>query len=262
MLVRLYTSIVILLFRFLLPLINKERQIESLVDKLCGRLKESNNEVQEHYISYCLMLIKYTDKSLTKLSDNISYYTDKLKNPKVYNNFNIIISANSKMAKPAIKDILNELTSKIERIVKDEDFAIMHSQKTPGKRKYYLFLICLIFNPFFIYLLYLYEGLTTVKKKAPKITNHESSEDDFEPLQLLSKRSAKCRSRVKRRLLEDDGEEEEISHKSVVSNTRKTVKIKNNEDFETDDGKIQVTKPTTRQNRILRSSRKNPRNQS
>jgi len=128
----------LLLFRFLLPLINKERQIESLVDKLCIRLKESDNTIQEYYISYCLTLIKYTDKSLTKLSDNISYYTNKLKNPRVYNNFNIIISANSKMAKPATKEILNELTSKIEKIVKDEDFAVLLSQKTPGKRKYYL----------------------------------------------------------------------------------------------------------------------------
>jgi len=88
------------------------------------------------------MIIKYTDKSLTKLSDNISYYNDKLKNPKVYNNFNILISTNSKMVKPATKDILNELTSKIEKIVKDEDFAIPLFQKTPGKRKYYLYLKC------------------------------------------------------------------------------------------------------------------------
>lgn len=150
-----YTNILVLcfyFFRFLLPLINKERQIESLVDKLCLRLKESDNKIQEYYISYCLMLIKYTDKSLTKLSDNISYYTDKLKNPKVYNNFNMIISASSKMAKPATKEILNELTSKIEKIVKDEDFAVMLSQKTPGKRKYYLYLNS--FNQLFTYYIY------------------------------------------------------------------------------------------------------------
>lgn len=135
-------TITLLLFRFLLPLINKERQVESLVDKLCIRLKESNDKIQQYYISYCLTLIKYTDKSLTKLTDNVSYYTDKLKNPKVYNNFNTLISANSKMAKPTTKEILNELTSKIEKIVKDEDFAVLLSQKTPGKRKYYFNLKC------------------------------------------------------------------------------------------------------------------------
>lgn len=83
------------------------------------------------------MIIKYSDKSLTKLSDNISAYTDTLKYPRVYFNFNTIISTNSRMVKPATKIILSELSSKIEQIVKDEDFvATALSHKTPGKRKY------------------------------------------------------------------------------------------------------------------------------
>lgn len=124
-----------LYFRFLLQLNYKERQIETLVDKLCIRLKESTDDTQAYYLSHCLMLIKHTDKSLAKLSDNISYYTDKLKLPKVYDNFNLLINSNSKMMKPGTKEILAELTSKIENIVLNEDFALPHS-KTPGKRKY------------------------------------------------------------------------------------------------------------------------------
>lgn len=118
------------------PLINKDRQVESIVDKLCIRLKESTDDIQAYYISYCLMTIKYTEKSLSKLSDNITYYSTKLKNPKVYNSFNILISSNSRMAKPVIKEILTELTNKIEKIVQDEDFAIPIFKKTPGKREY------------------------------------------------------------------------------------------------------------------------------
>lgn len=119
----------------MLPLITKERQLETLVDKLCLRLKESINENQASYVSYCLMLIKYTDKSLTKLSDNISIYSDKLKYPKVYHNFSTLLSTNSRLVKPATKEILSELNEKIDKIVKDESFAIPLSQKTPGKRK-------------------------------------------------------------------------------------------------------------------------------
>lgn len=123
----------ILLFRFLLSLINKGRQVETLVDKLCIRLKESVNEIQAHYISSCLVFIKHSEKSLTKLSDNISCYSDQLRNPLVYNNFNQIISDNSRMT----KSILSEFTSNIERIVRDENFAIIQqSRKTPGKRNY------------------------------------------------------------------------------------------------------------------------------
>lgn len=126
----------ILHFRFLLPFINKDRQVEFLVDKLCLRLKDSSNDAQAYYISYCLVFIKHSDKSLIKLSDNMPRYTDKLKNPKVYKNFNQIISDNSRMAKPHIKDILSELTEKIEKVVQDEDFiTVQPSQKTLGKGK-------------------------------------------------------------------------------------------------------------------------------
>lgn len=86
-----------------------------------------------------MVLIKHTDKSLIKLSDNISHYTDKLKLPKVYDNFNLLISSNSRMMKPETKEILAELTSKIEKIVLNEDFDLPVPLKTPGKRKYLLF---------------------------------------------------------------------------------------------------------------------------
>lgn len=66
----------------------------------------------------------------------MSHYSEKLKNPKVYNNFNILISSNSRLAKPTTKEILSELTNKIEKIVQYEDFVIPLSQKTPRKRKY------------------------------------------------------------------------------------------------------------------------------
>lgn len=82
------------------------------------------------------MIIKYTDKSLIKLSENVSSYSDKLTDPKVYDNFNTLISTNSRSAKPSTKDILNELSDQIEKIVKKEHFVIPTSQKKPGKRKY------------------------------------------------------------------------------------------------------------------------------
>lgn len=134
-----YLLLSLLFYRFLLPFISKERQIEALVDKLCTRLKASNNDVQASYISYCLMIIKYTDKSLIKLSENISYYSDKLKNPKVYINFTTLINNNSRLAKSAVKDILMELTTKIEKIVEDEEFDIPFSHKTSGKRNYKIY---------------------------------------------------------------------------------------------------------------------------
>lgn len=136
----------------MLPLITKERQIESLIEKLCIRLKESYDDTQASYVSYCLIRLKFTDKTLTNFLDNIDHYTDKLKNPKVYNNFNLIISTNSRLAKPTTKDILSEITKKIEKIVQDENFAIIHTQKTPPKRKYFIILwFKILFNYYYYY---------------------------------------------------------------------------------------------------------------
>lgn len=81
------------------------------------------------------MIIKYTEKSLIKLSENLSLYSDKLTNPDVYDNFNVLISTNSRLAKPTTKDILTELSNQIEKMAIEEDFIVPLSQKKPGKRK-------------------------------------------------------------------------------------------------------------------------------
>jgi len=111
----------------------------------------------------------------------------------------------------------------------------------------------------------LYLGLNTVKKKPPITVTNESSDDEIEPLQLVTKRSARCRSRVKRRLIENDSEEEndeEIARTSGVSNVQKILHIKAKEDSETDDEKINVIKRTTKRNKFGSLSKKNTRHKS
>lgn len=80
---------------------------------------------------------------------------------------------------------------------------------------------------------------------------------------MVTKRSARCRNKVKRRLMENDSEEEEnneeIAHTSGVTNVKKIVHIQDNEDSETDDDKINVIKRTTRRNKFGSLSKKNPR---
>lgn len=80
---------------------------------------------------------------------------------------------------------------------------------------------------------------------------------------MVTKRSARCRSKVKRRLLENNTEEEEndeeIARTSGVSNVQKILRIKVNEDSESDDEKINVIKRTKRQNKFGSLNKKNPR---
>lgn len=104
-----------------------------------------------------------------------------------------------------------------------------------------------------------------MKKKPPVTVANESSDDEIEPLQLVTKRSARCRSRVKRRLVENDSEEEndeEIARTSGVSNVQKILHIKSKEDSETDDEKINVIKRTTRRNKLGSLCKKTTRRES
>jgi len=144
------------------------------------------------------------------------------------------------MAKPATKEILNELTRKIEKIVEDHDTADPILIKNPRKCKYYLYLKCLVLINIFLYLYYLYLGLSTVKKKIPISIANESSENEIEPLKLVTKQSGRCHSKVKRKLIEKNSEggenDEELAH------------IKANEDSETDYSDINIIKRAKRQN--------------
>lgn len=92
-----------------------------------------------------------------------------------------------------------------------------------------------------------------MKKKPPITVAKEFSDDEIEPLQLVTKRSARCRSRVKRRLIENDSEEEnyeKIARMSGVSNVQKILHIKAKEDSDSDDEKVNVIKRTTRRNKF------------
>lgn len=97
---------IIFLDRFLLPLINKDKQMESLVDKLCQRFRASTTERQWSDIAFCLSLIQYSDRSLRRLTENFQCYFDKLNTNKVYEAFESIIAQALKTNKPERKVIV------------------------------------------------------------------------------------------------------------------------------------------------------------
>jgi len=84
--------------------------MESLVDKLCQRLRVSTNERQWSDIAYCLSLFQYTDRSIRKLTENFICFSDKLYVDSVYDAFHKILaqaSKNLKGEKEASKSRLN-----------------------------------------------------------------------------------------------------------------------------------------------------------
>ena len=102
------------IMKHLFEYIDKDKQAESLVEKLCHRFRGARTEEQWCSLSYCLTLLPYNDKALKKLVDNIQCYYDKLFNIDVYQNFRTIIEKSQKTIKAENPEFLNDFEVKIE----------------------------------------------------------------------------------------------------------------------------------------------------
>lgn len=102
--------------KYLFELIHKDRPAENLVEKLCGRFRNTNTERQWRDISFCLSLLNPTEKTMRRLIDNLPKYKDKLHYDEIYDCFKVIISnANKQIMKPALKDLAKEFETKLEK---------------------------------------------------------------------------------------------------------------------------------------------------
>lgn len=100
---------------YVMDLIDKDRQVESLVDKLCLRFKVTSIERQWRDIAFCLSLLRHTEKTLKKLIDHIPQFKDKIQSDEVMDCFKTIISnVNKQVTKVELKNIAKELDLKLQ----------------------------------------------------------------------------------------------------------------------------------------------------
>ncbi|KPI95576.1 Condensin complex subunit 1 [Papilio xuthus] len=133
------------IMKYITSLIQKDRQMEALIEKLCQRFKLSTEERQWRDLAYCLSLFTYNERSLRKLIENMDCYKDKLHCPGVMESFTALMNHTSKMAKNEIKALVTELGDKIEECfaVRDaeegdkdgSDGADKHAAPKPTPRK-------------------------------------------------------------------------------------------------------------------------------
>ncbi|KAM8712120.1 hypothetical protein ACLKA7_012616 [Drosophila subpalustris] len=102
-----------IIMRYILGLIQKDRQIETLVEKLCLRFPLTRAERQWRDIAYCLGLLSYNERSLKKLIDNVQHFKDKVQIDEVYQSFKQIITNTSKLAKPELKAVVTEFETRL-----------------------------------------------------------------------------------------------------------------------------------------------------
>lgn len=103
------------IMNFLLVLIKKDRQTESLVDKLCQRFKTAETERQWRDIGLCLASLQYdSDKTIKRILEHYSVYQHKLYEPVLRKYMLDVCQKSKKNAKATeLKQQIDELEKRI-----------------------------------------------------------------------------------------------------------------------------------------------------
>lgn len=89
--------------------IDKEKQVEGLIEKLVNKLKNNNDQIEWRNITFCLSLLSYSQKNLMKLKENYETIKDKVDDDIVKQNLIVILE---KVKKGANKEELKEIYAK------------------------------------------------------------------------------------------------------------------------------------------------------
>ncbi|XP_075367440.1 condensin complex subunit 1 isoform X3 [Mycteria americana] len=102
------------IMRHLFSYITKDKQTESLVEKLCQRFRTARTERQYRDLSHCLTLLPISERGLHKLQDNFDCFADKLQDPAVYSCFQTVLARFRRAGgKPETKALSEELEQKL-----------------------------------------------------------------------------------------------------------------------------------------------------
>ncbi|XP_031239304.1 condensin complex subunit 1 isoform X2 [Mastomys coucha] len=97
----------------LLSYITKDKQTESLVEKLCQRFRTARTERQYRDLAYCMSQLPLTERGLHKMLDNFECFGDKLVDESVFSVFLSIVGKLRRGAKPEGKAIIDEFEKKL-----------------------------------------------------------------------------------------------------------------------------------------------------
>ncbi|KAI0750990.1 non-SMC mitotic condensation complex subunit 1-domain-containing protein [Daedaleopsis nitida] len=90
--------------KYIFSFIEKEKQAENIVEKLCQRFRLSEEPRQWRDIAYCLSLLPFkSERSVKKLIEGLQFYRDKLRDEGVFERFQEILQkarANKSANKP------------------------------------------------------------------------------------------------------------------------------------------------------------------
>lgn len=86
--------------------IEKEKQVEGLLEKLINKLKNNNDTLEWRYVTYCMSLLNYSEKNISRLIDNYLNIKDRVEDDIVITN---LLSIFNKVKKGSDKESIEEL---------------------------------------------------------------------------------------------------------------------------------------------------------
>ncbi|OUC44418.1 HEAT repeat protein [Trichinella nativa] len=100
--------------KFLYSFINKERQNESFIDKLCERFVIAKNVEHCHILAKCLTLPTYNERLIRKVAESMKCYEEKLKDDTVLQCFLSIVDSAKRTWKGDGKERLDMLQAEFK----------------------------------------------------------------------------------------------------------------------------------------------------
>ncbi|XP_025138870.1 condensin complex subunit 1 isoform X3 [Bubalus bubalis] len=126
----------------LLSYITKDKQTESLVEKLCQRFRTAQTERQYRDLAYCVSQLPLTERGLRKMLDNFDCFGDKLSDESIFSAFLSIVGKLRRGAKPEGKAIIDEFEQKLRTChtrgldtVEELEVGQGSNQRAPSARK-------------------------------------------------------------------------------------------------------------------------------
>ena len=97
--------------QYLFGFLQKERQFEALLEKLCARFRTTADAPG---IAFCLSLLTYNDRCIRKLADLAPLYQHALHDDAVHESFALIVARARKFARADMKTALDALEARID----------------------------------------------------------------------------------------------------------------------------------------------------
>lgn len=117
---------------FLISFIQKDKQTEAMVEKLCLRF-DNSDAVQSHRdIAFCLGALTHTERSVRKLAELSKTYLSKLGDDEVLASFQALAQKSRKFARPEFKASIDALDALLmgSKEAGSEDGAVAGAQPT------------------------------------------------------------------------------------------------------------------------------------